>query len=113
MQSRIPSKYVWLLVGQFLLIIVERIIYLLKSTRAKLVLHYTLVVLYHWGLCFQLPSSNGRSFASSPLLLMFYLLQCLYLYLSSLQLRYAFCSVCGGVCCVVCCVLCVCVCVSC
>jgi hypothetical protein len=87
MQSRIPSKYVWLLVGQFLLIIVERIIYLLKSTRAKLVLHYALVVLYHWGLCFQLPSSNGRSFASSPLLLMFYLLQCLYLYISSLQLR--------------------------
>lgn len=90
MQSRIPSKYVWLLVGQFLLIIVERIIYLLKSTRAKLVLHYALVVLYHWGLCFQLPSSNGRSFASSPLLLMFYLLQCLYLYLSSLQLRFGY-----------------------
>lgn len=88
MQSRIPSKYVWLLVGQFLLIIVERIIYLLKSTKAKLALHYILVFLYHWGLCFQLPSTNGIGFSASPGLLIFYLIQCLYLYLSCLQLRY-------------------------
>jgi len=87
MQSRIPSKYVWLLLSQFMLIIVERIIYLLKSTKAKLVLHYILVFVYHWGLCFQLPASNGRGFTSSPLLLIFYLIQCLYLYLSALQLR--------------------------
>lgn len=87
MQSRIPSKYVWLLVGQFLLIITERIIYLLKSTKAKLVLHYFLIFLYHWGLCFQLPSTNGVGFPSSSGLLVFYLIQSLYLYFSALQLR--------------------------
>ncbi len=49
MQSRIPSKYVFLLVGQFLLLIVERTIYLLRSTYAKIVLHVGLTVLYHYG----------------------------------------------------------------
>lgn len=54
-ESRIPRAYFLLLVVQFLWILVDRIIYLLQSLRAKLVLQYTLLIVAHVELFFSFP----------------------------------------------------------
>ncbi len=60
LQSRIPSIYLWILIIQFMLILLDRIIYLYRSVKAKLVLQYVLIVIYHSVLFFYLPSQVLR-----------------------------------------------------
>eukprot|EP01087_Luapelamoeba_hula_P016396 TRINITY_DN5039_c0_g2_i7.p1 TRINITY_DN5039_c0_g2~~TRINITY_DN5039_c0_g2_i7.p1 ORF type:complete len:2374 (+),score=229.13 TRINITY_DN5039_c0_g2_i7:70-7191(+) len=89
-QSRIPTSYVFLILAQFLLIIIERVIYLFSSLLSKVVFHYLLVIIIHTGLFFYLPQENEVVFNQSWGLWVFYLLQCIYFYLSCLQIRYGY-----------------------
>jgi hypothetical protein len=76
------------LLVQFLLIIIDRILFLYKSVIAKLVLQYVLIVLYHVGLCFYLPQANNKPFSHSAALVVFYLIKSVYLYYSAMQVLF-------------------------
>ncbi len=93
--SSIPTAYLLVLLHQFVLIVVDRAIYLRQvsgavlwcgrffrsilhiwlrqSSFAKLVLLYIQLVAYHVLLFFVLPLANGTSFLQSPTLIIFYL----------------------------------------
>lgn len=88
--SRIPLNYFLILLVQFLLIILDRVIYLFKATLLKIFLQYTLLgstmALYFWVW----PHSIQTPFTQSPVLIISYLLFCLYFYLSALQLKHGY-----------------------
>lgn len=87
-QSRIPSKFLLVLMVQFGLIILERVIYLFRSLLAKLILQYFLLLSIHIILFFYIPQTIQRPFLSSPGLVLFYLIKAIYFYYSGLQVNF-------------------------
>eukprot|EP01114_Cavostelium_apophysatum_P013947 TRINITY_DN3486_c0_g1_i8.p1 TRINITY_DN3486_c0_g1~~TRINITY_DN3486_c0_g1_i8.p1 ORF type:complete len:2315 (-),score=561.17 TRINITY_DN3486_c0_g1_i8:52-6996(-) len=88
--NRIPLAYLGIVMSQFGLIILDRIIYLFRSVKAKLVLQYVLIVFYHFLLFFYLPNANQHAFFHSKSLIFFYLLKSCYLGFSALQICYGY-----------------------
>jgi hypothetical protein len=86
----IPNAYVITLLIQFMFIIIERVIYLFRAIRVKLIYHYALVLFYHYWLWFFLPSLNNNYFWAFPGLVIFYLLKFFYLFFSGLQISYGY-----------------------
>jgi hypothetical protein len=82
----IPTAYVITLLVQFIFIILERVIYLFRAIRVKLIYHYALVIFYHYWLWFFLPALNNNYFWYFPGLVVFYLLKFAYLFFSGLQI---------------------------
>ena len=89
-QSRLPNAYVLTLLGQFILIVIERVLYLYRAVKLKLIYHCTLVAFYHIWLLFITPVFSGADYRSQAILIAFYLLKLIYLYLSSLQIMYGY-----------------------
>lgn len=89
-QSRLPNSYVLTLLAQFILIVIERILYLLRAIRVKVAYHVLLVVLYHVWLLFVSPIFTDADFNTQPILISFYLLKMIYLYLSSMQIMHGY-----------------------
>ena len=54
-QNQIPATLFAVLILQFTLIIVERVIYVLRAIHAKLILNYVLIVFYHAAFFFLIP----------------------------------------------------------
>lgn len=88
--SRIPATFILMMFAQFLLIVVEFVIYVRKNILAKIVLHYVALVAVHFFLLFYLPIRNNRTFIQSSPLVVFYLLQVLYLGLSGFQISHGY-----------------------
>lgn len=86
-QNRLPTPFVLLLLMQFLLIVAERVIYLFRATRVKLVLLYVLVVFYHVILFISIPMAQRLAFYQLKTVGLFYILKCLYFFFSGLQIR--------------------------
>jgi hypothetical protein len=89
-QSRLPNSYVLTLLVQFLFIVTERVLYLFRAIRIKVIYHCILVVFYHVWLLFISPIFTGEDFRSQKILITFYLLKLAYLYLSSLQIMHGY-----------------------
>lgn len=89
-QSRIPSLFLILLIAQFTLIIIERVIYLFRSLIAKLILQYVLVAFIHIAVFFYIPRATEVPFISSPGLVLFYMAKATYFYYSGLQVKLFF-----------------------
>lgn len=89
-QSRLPNSYVLTLLAQFVLIVIERVLYLFRAMKAKVIQHVLLVILYHVWLLFVSPLLTGEDFRSQPILISFYLLKMIYLYLSSMQIMHGY-----------------------
>jgi piezo-type mechanosensitive ion channel component 1/2 len=86
----IPMSYVLTLLTQFLLIVADRVIYLFRAVRVKVIFQYLQVFFLHFWLWFFLPSQNGDYFARFPSLIVFYLLKFVYLTVSGLQIAYGY-----------------------
>eukprot|EP01094_Clydonella_sp_ATCC50884_P000108 TRINITY_DN10087_c0_g1_i4.p1 TRINITY_DN10087_c0_g1~~TRINITY_DN10087_c0_g1_i4.p1 ORF type:complete len:2583 (-),score=393.64 TRINITY_DN10087_c0_g1_i4:82-7830(-) len=86
-ESSIPQAVFWVLLIQFLVIVLDRFIFLYKSLRAKLLLQYATLIGYHVYLMFLLPRSSQRPFISSWTLIVFYLFKCAYWWASASQIR--------------------------
>lgn len=86
----IPMSYVLTLLTQFLLIVVDRIIYLFRAVRVKVIFQYLQVIFLHFWLWFYLPSQNGDYFVRFPTLIIFYMLKFCYLTVSGLQIAYGY-----------------------
>mmetsp|Transcript_10938 Transcript_10938/g.33528 ORF Transcript_10938/g.33528 Transcript_10938/m.33528 type:complete len:3049 (+) Transcript_10938:220-9366(+) len=85
--GRIPRQYLLLLFLQFVLLVLERALYLSRSITGKLVLQYVLLFVYHFLLFYYLPTNNGVPFTRSWQLIVFYLMKSCYFWLSGLQIR--------------------------
>lgn len=85
--STIPVFYLLALLHQFLLIVVDRILYLRQWSVAKFVLLVLQVLFYNAMLVFVLPLINDKPFSASPALIAFYVFKSFYLYFASRQVR--------------------------
>jgi len=89
-QSRLPNSYVLTLLVQFIFIVIERVLYLFRAIKIKVIYHCLLVLLYHIWLLFVSPILTSEDFRSQKILITFYLLKLIYLYLSSLQIMHGY-----------------------
>lgn len=95
-QSYLPGTYVFLLVLQFALIILDRIVYICRSLLWKIVLQYvtlvgvTLITLFWFPYKMDLDidvEAWHAPFTQSAALQLFFVLKCVYWFLSALQIR--------------------------
>ncbi|EDR24621.1 hypothetical protein EDI_173100 [Entamoeba dispar SAW760] len=84
----LPIFYVLGLLLQFVMILIDRIIYLCKSIKAKLIMQYFSLILYH-GLIFIIYPSilKTKTHLSSICLTIFYLFKVVYWTISGLQIK--------------------------
>ncbi|KAL7713233.1 Uncharacterized protein QTN25_009293 [Entamoeba marina] len=83
----VPLPFALVLFIQFLNMLVDRIIYLCRSVKAKLVLQFVTVIIY--GILFFLyfPILNDKRLSKIPSLVFFYIFKCVYWVLSGIQIR--------------------------
>jgi len=95
-QSYIPGLYVFLLILQFTIIILDRIIYICHSMVWKIVMQYVSVVGFSLIMMWWFPTNMEMSvnleawhspFTQSSSLQFFFVLKCLYWFVSALQIR--------------------------
>ncbi|XP_056011934.1 piezo-type mechanosensitive ion channel component 1-like isoform X4 [Ostrea edulis] len=86
-EDRIPVPFLIMLVAQFVLIIIDRALYLKKNILGKFVFQILLVILIHVLLFFILPYVTKRKFSENTPAQMFYFFKCLYFGLSAYQIR--------------------------
>ena len=85
--DHIPGPLLLFLLLQFLMILIDRALYITRSLKLKLVYHYVSVILVHVLVFYTLPASTGRAFHSNPVLIVLYLLKVAYFLVSSYQIR--------------------------
>ena len=73
--NTVPLKLLFFMVAQFVIIIVDRVLYLWRLLWWKFALHILLVLVVHVAVFFVVPITTHRAFGSNPLLILFYLLQ--------------------------------------
>lgn len=89
--SSLLSGYLVLLVFvELIFIIWDRVVYVTSSLKFKVVLQYTYTMVLHVTVWYLLPSNTNIYFQQRPALVVFYLFQCLYLWLGALQIRYGY-----------------------
>ncbi|KAL7711848.1 SH3 domain-containing protein [Entamoeba marina] len=93
--DNIPTIYVVILLLQFLGILADRIIFLLKSVLWKMILHYTTLFIYSILFFVYFPIRNGEFFYQSTTLVIFFLFKCCYWILGGYQIQKGFVSVQG------------------
>ncbi|OAF64228.1 hypothetical protein A3Q56_08034 [Intoshia linei] len=86
-KNRIPWIFTFMLLTQFLFMIIDRIIYLKKSVQSKLVFHVIVVSIIHFWLFFYMEKITGQYFWHNSAAKMFYFFKCIYFYISCCQIR--------------------------
>nr|XP_034339397.1 piezo-type mechanosensitive ion channel component 1 isoform X8 [Crassostrea gigas] len=86
-EDRIPVPFLIMLVTQFILIVIDRALYLRKNILGKFIFQILLVILIHVWLFFVLPYVTKRKFSENVPAQMFYFFKCLYFGLSAYQIR--------------------------
>lgn len=81
----IRIEHLFTLIVMFLALVMDRIVYLTRSMRGKLILQYISVITYH-VVIFYLQKNIANSIATK----LFYMLRCVYFLLSGLQIRNGF-----------------------
>ncbi|XP_078337037.1 piezo-type mechanosensitive ion channel component 2-like isoform X2 [Crassostrea virginica] len=86
-EDRIPVPFLIMLVTQFILIVIDRALYLRKNILGKFIFQILLVILIHVWLFFVLPYVTKREFSENVPAQLFYFFKCLYFGLSAYQIR--------------------------
>ena len=89
-QNAVPQLFVAILVTNFVLILVDRAIYVSKSVKAKLVMQFVTVIAFSIWIFFVLPPSNGAPFSSLQGLQVWFLTKTIYWYFSAKQIKMGF-----------------------
>ena len=89
-QNNIPPQLLVFMLLQFMLIIVERIIYLYHSLRAKMVLQITFCLFLQLVVFVILPRTTALAFADNTVIIGWYFVSSVYLLVSAYQIRYAY-----------------------
>ncbi|KAF1329821.1 Piezo-type mechanosensitive ion channel component 2, partial [Globisporangium splendens] len=88
--SMLSAYLVLLVLLEVCFIIWDRVAYVCRSLKSKLVLQYTYAVLLHLCVWWLIPLHSHIYFQQRPLLVFFYLQHCVYLWLGALQVRYGY-----------------------
>ncbi|GMF36316.1 unnamed protein product [Phytophthora lilii] len=89
--SSLLSGYLVLLVLiELIFIIWDRVAYVCSSLQSKVILQYSYTFVLHMTVWYFLPSNTNIYFQQRPALVVFYLFQCVYLWLGALQIRYGY-----------------------
>lgn len=86
LESRIPTSFFFILLLQFCFIVIDRVIYLFRSILCKIIMQYFTMIYYLLVLFFYLPSGHEEPFHSSWVLIVFFILKCIYWWISALQI---------------------------
>mgnify|MGYP005993317749 CR=1 FL=1 len=86
LESRFPTSFFFILLLQFLFIVIDRIIYLFRSVLCKVILQYVTLFYYTLLLFFILPNGQGKQFDEIWVLILFYGMKCIYWWISALQI---------------------------
>ncbi|KAL3280583.1 hypothetical protein HHI36_003816 [Cryptolaemus montrouzieri] len=85
--NKIPVLFLLMLIIQFMLIIIDRGIYLRKNLIAKIIFQYFLIIFLHLWLFVLYPTITERSFNSVLPPQLYYIVKCFYLLLAAYQIR--------------------------
>ncbi|CAH1780572.1 unnamed protein product [Owenia fusiformis] len=86
-ENRVPVPFLVMLIVQFGLIIVDRALYLRKQVFAKFIFQIICVILVHAWMFFILPAVTEKRFTDNVPAQLWYFTKCVYLGLSSYQIR--------------------------
>lgn len=82
-----PIPFTLMLLCQFLVVIMDRGIFLYRNVHFKLVLHVVLVLAVHGWIFFAVPGMTMVPFGHNAAAIVFYLLKCCYFTVSAYQIR--------------------------
>ncbi|KAL3858640.1 hypothetical protein ACJMK2_008907 [Sinanodonta woodiana] len=85
--NRVPIPFLLMLVLQFVLIIVDRALYLRKNVLGKFIFQIFLVIVIHIWVFFALPAITSRKFTENTPAQLWYFVKCVYFGLSAYQIR--------------------------
>ncbi|XP_013104296.2 piezo-type mechanosensitive ion channel component isoform X3 [Stomoxys calcitrans] len=86
-ENKVPVPFLIMLLVQFILIVIDRALYLRKALIFKIAFHFISVVGIHIWMFFVVPAVTERSFYASAPPIIFYIIKCFYLLLSSYQIK--------------------------
>lgn len=86
-ENKIPIAFLFMLLLQFVFIIVDRALYLRKNLLGKIIFQFISVVAMHIWLFFVVPKLSERSFNTKLPPVMYYAFKYLYFLLSAYQIR--------------------------
>nr|QZA74858.1 piezo [Platynereis dumerilii] len=86
-ENKVPIPFLVMLLVQFVLMIIDRAIYLRKRVVGKFIYQIFLVALIHVWMFFILPAITHRSFSQNVPAQLWYFVKCIYFGLSAYQIR--------------------------
>lgn len=90
LENVVPVAFVLYLVFQLVLIILDRVLYMVLSTRWKMYFHLVIVILIHVLVFIVLPRQTKKTFDENKVVQIWYLMQCVYLFVSAAQVKAGF-----------------------
>ncbi|XP_033236595.1 piezo-type mechanosensitive ion channel component isoform X23 [Drosophila pseudoobscura] len=86
-ENKVPIPFLIMLLVQFLLIVIDRALYLRKALVNKIIFHFFSVIGIHIWMFFVVPAVTERTFNSLAPPIIFYVIKCFYMLLSSYQIK--------------------------
>lgn len=86
-ENRVPVPFLIMLFVQFILIVIDRVLYLRKALKSKICFHCFSVIGTHVWMFIIVPKVTDAPFADSVPPVIFYVVKCIYLLLSAYQIR--------------------------
>ncbi|XP_017478227.1 PREDICTED: piezo-type mechanosensitive ion channel component-like, partial [Rhagoletis zephyria] len=86
-ENKVPIPFLIMLLVQFILIVIDRALYLRKALLHKIIFHFLSVIGIHIWMFFIVPAVTERSFYSLAPPIIFYIIKCFYILLSSYQIK--------------------------
>ncbi|XP_020715968.1 piezo-type mechanosensitive ion channel component isoform X2 [Ceratitis capitata] len=86
-ENKVPTPFLIMLLVQFMLIVIDRALYLRKALLHKIIFHFLSVIGIHIWMFFIVPAVTERSFYSLAPPIIFYIIKCFYILLSSYQIK--------------------------
>lgn len=86
-ENKVPIPFLIMLLVQFLLIVIDRALYLRKALVNKIIFHFFSVIGIHIWMFFVVPAVTERAFNSLAPPIIFYVIKCFYMLLSSYQIK--------------------------
>lgn len=87
MESKIPISLLFFLVLQFLMIMIDRVLYLRKEMMGKVYFQLLTAFFFHFWIFLVLPTFTGKTLNETTLPLLFYFINCVYLLIAAYQIR--------------------------
>ncbi|XP_076270340.1 piezo type mechanosensitive ion channel component isoform X9 [Rhynchophorus ferrugineus] len=86
-ENRVPPMFLFMLILQFMLIIVDRAIYLRRNILGKLIFQFIQVIILHIWLFILFPIITEKEFKTVIPPQVYYMVKCIYFLLSAFQIR--------------------------